>query len=165
MSSLSRQTAAFGPDAFWWRCCWPRPRATARRRKTPVPAAAELSRGIVEPYLSADAALASDRIDGVKANAADISSAARALGPSGRRHRHGRRPVGVGAPSIDDARTKFGVLSEAIDAYMANQHLAPPAGVRVAFCPMAMRPWLQRDGALRNPYYGSQMLTCGSFRN
>jgi hypothetical protein len=30
---------------------------------------------------------------------------------------------------------------------------------------MAKKPWLQQDGSLRNPYYGSQMLTCGSFRN
>ena len=64
---------------------------------------------------------------------------------------------------MNDAR-KFGVLASDRH-YMNKQHLAPPAGVRVAFCPMAMRPWLQRDGALRNPYYGSQMLTCGSFRN
>jgi hypothetical protein len=69
------------------------------------------------------------------------------------------------AASLEDARTKFGAMSVAIDAYMSDQRLAPPAGVRVAFCPMVMRPWLQKDGALRNPYYGSQMLTCGSFRH
>jgi hypothetical protein len=58
------------------------------------------------------------------------------------------------------ARDPFLVMS-----LMANQHLAPPAGVCVAFGPMTMRPWLQRDAAIRHPYYGSQMLTCGSFRN
>ena len=56
------------------------------------------------------------------------------------------------------------MLSETIDAYMAKEHLSPPAGVRAAFCPMAVRPWLQKGATLRNPYYGSQMLTCGSFR-
>jgi hypothetical protein len=30
---------------------------------------------------------------------------------------------------------------------------------------MVLKPWLQKDGELRNPYYGSRMLTCGSFRN
>ena len=48
---------------------------------------------------------------------------------------------------------------------MSNQHLAPPEGVRVAFCPMQLKPWMQADGAIRNPYYGSRMPTCGSFRN
>ncbi len=71
----------------------------------------------------------------------------------------------TGAGDVADARVKFGALSEAIDAYMTNNHLTPPEGVRVAVCPMQMKPWLQQDGTLRNPYYGSQMLTCGSFRN
>jgi hypothetical protein len=132
--------------------------------KTPVHAVGELSQGVVDPYLSADAALAADRFEGVKANATDISSAARSLGPSALAIDAAAVQL-ASAGDIDDARIKFGALSEAIDAYMADQHLAPPAGVRVAFCPMAMRPWLQRDGALRNPYYGSHMLTCGSFRN
>jgi hypothetical protein len=132
--------------------------------KALLPASEELSRGVVEPYLSADAALASDRIDGVKANADSIGSAARALGPSAVAIDSAAMEL-ASAADLADARTKFGMLSEAIDVYMANQHLAPPVGVRVAFCPMAMRPWLQRDGAIRNPYYGSQMLTCGSFRN
>jgi hypothetical protein len=124
----------------------------------------ELSRAVIDPYLSADAALASDRIEGVLTNAVDISAAARVLGPSARAIDAAAVQL-ASAKDVGEARQHFGTLSEAIDSYMANQHLVPPAGVRVAFCPMAMRPWLQRDGAIRNPYYGSQMLTCGSFRN
>ncbi len=81
---------------------------------------------------AAKAQLASDSIDGVTANAAQLTAAG----------------------DLADAREKFGVLSEAIDAYMTNLHLTPPEGVRVAFCPMVMKPWMQHDGTLRNPYYG-----------
>lgn len=127
-------------------------------------AATELSSGIVDPYLKINTALAADSIDGVKANAGDIATAASSLGPFA--FRIGTSAVQLAsAADLADARTKLGALSEAIDAYMATQHLAPPAGIRVAFCPMVMKPWLQKDGPLRNPYYGSQMLTCGSFRN
>ena len=124
----------------------------------------EMSRAVVDPYLKIAVALASDNIDGVKANAGDVTTAATALGVYA-------APIDTAAAQLtsaadlEDARAKFGVLSEAIDVYMSRQHLVPPEGVRVAFCPMVKKPWLQDDGPLRNPYYGSQMLTCGSYRN
>ena len=31
-----------------------------------------------------------------------------------------------------------------------------------AWCPMAPGHWLQRDAAIQNPYYGAQMLSCGT---
>jgi hypothetical protein len=109
-------------------------------------------------------ALASDAIDGVTANAGDVATAASALGATAFKIDTAAVQL-TSAADLADAREKFGVLSEALDAYMAAHHLSPPEGVRVAFCPMAVKPWLQRAGDLRNPYYGSQMLTCGSFRN
>jgi hypothetical protein len=33
----------------------------------------------------------------------------------------------------------------------------------VAFCPMAPGRWLQTEKTISNPYYGSEMLTCGVF--
>ena len=36
--------------------------------------------------------------------------------------------------------------------------------VRVAECPMKQKPWLQEGPDILNPYFGSSMLTCGSFR-
>jgi hypothetical protein len=68
------------------------------------------------------------------------------------------------AVEIEDARAKFGALSEAIDTYMTGLHLTPPDGVKVAYCPMVNKPWLQKGDSLENPYYGKDMLTCGSFR-
>jgi len=142
-------------------CC-----ATACNRGVAKAGAApdgEMNRGVVEPYLAIQTALASDSVEGVKANAGAIATAASGLGTSA-------VPIDTAAvqlaaaADLQEARARFGRLSEAIDAYMAAGHLGPPDGVRVAFCPMVLKPWMQRDGALRNPYYGSQMLTCGSFR-
>ena len=103
-------------------------------------------------------------MDGVTANAGEIAAAASGLGALAFKIDTAAVQLAAAA-DLADARAKFGVLSEAIDVYMTNQHLTGPDGVRVAFCPMVQKPWLQKDGDLRNPYYGSQMLTCGSFRN
>ena len=63
------------------------------------------------------------------------------------------------------ARVKFGALSEAIDTYASGLKLKMPEGVRVAFCPMAEKPWLQEGSTLNNPYYGKSMLDCGTLKN
>jgi hypothetical protein len=127
-------------------------------------ASTEMSRAVVDPYVKVAEALASDSIDGIRANAGDIATAAARLGALAFKIDTAALQL-ASADDLDDARAKFGVLSEAIDAYMAGQHLTPPDGIRVAFCPMVLKSWLQPDGELRNPYHGSQMLTCGSFRN
>lgn len=31
-----------------------------------------------------------------------------------------------------------------------------------AYCPMKKASWLSKDAAIKNPYYGSSMLTCGN---
>ena len=35
--------------------------------------------------------------------------------------------------------------------------------VIIAYCPMAPGRWLQTESIISNPYYGSEMLTCGVF--
>lgn len=137
---------------------------SACNRPAPKAPATELSSGVVEPYLKINAALASDSTDGVNANAGQLAKAAGTLGPSAIKIDDAASALAK-AGDLADARTKLAVLSEAIDAYMTSEKLTPPEGVRVAFCPMVLKPWLQKDGPIRNPFYGSQMLTCGSFRN
>ena len=68
------------------------------------------------------------------------------------------------ATEIEDAREKFARLSDAIVAYMDGLKLTLPDDVRVAVCPMKQKPWLQEGSDIKNPYYGSSMLTCGDFR-
>ena len=130
--------------------------------KTP-PAGAEMTRAVIDPYLKIQAALADDSMDGVKANAGNIATAATALGAPAMKIDTTAVQL-ASTTEIEDARDKFGALSEAIDKYMTGLKLKAPEGVKVAFCPMVQKPWLQADATINNPYYGKSMQTCGSFR-
>jgi hypothetical protein len=56
-------------------------------------------------------------------------------------------------------------LSDAVIALVQTDGFTEAAAdLRLAYCPMAKRSWLQRDDRLRNPYYGSAMLSCGEFK-
>ena len=63
----------------------------------------------------------------------------------------------AGAGDIETMRARFKPLSEFLAAFEL------PQGFARAYCPMYDdgSNWVQRDGPVRNPYYGSAMLTCG----
>jgi hypothetical protein len=135
--------------------------------KTPESGSA-MPASIVEPYLDIQSALADDRSDDIHARAGDIATAATALGAPAMKIDTAALQLSAAAeaaePDLAALRERFGVLSEAIDAYMTGLKLRPPDGVRVAVCPMVNKPWMQKGDALANPYYGKEMPTCGSFR-
>jgi len=68
------------------------------------------------------------------------------------------------ATSIEDQRAKFVALSESL--YQLLKTNAPSSTVYYQHCPMYNKGkganWLSPEKAIRNPYYGDQMLTCGS---
>jgi hypothetical protein len=125
--------------------------------------AAELAPSLVEPYVRVQAALAADKTDGVKADAAAIGAAAGNLGEPA-------KPIAAAAKrledagSIKDARKAFGEVSDALFAYIKATGASMPSGVKTAYCPMVNKSWLQKGDKIQNPYYGSEMLDCGSFR-
>jgi len=122
-----------------------------------------MSAAVLDPYLKIQEALADDSMEGVKQNAGQIATASSALGAPAMKIDTSALQL-ASAVEIDDARTKFATLSEAIDNYMTGLHLKAPEGVRVAVCPMVQKPWLQKGEAIANPYYGKEMLTCGTLR-
>jgi Cu(I)/Ag(I) efflux system membrane fusion protein len=72
------------------------------------------------------------------------------------------------AKALDDARVEFLPFSMAVAevAQSLRQH-GQDAGVKIYKCPMFPRPgkdalWIQAEGPLRNPFYGSEMLECGT---
>ena len=130
--------------------------------KTPK-AGSEMSRAVIDPYLKIQAALADDSMDGVKANAGNLATAATALGAPAMKIDTAAVQLAA-ATEIEDARDRFGALSVAIDTYMTGLKLKTPEGVKVAFCPMVQKPWLTASATIDNPYYGKSMQTCGSFR-
>ena len=122
-----------------------------------------MPRSVIDPYLKIQAALADDSMDGVKANAGNLATAATALGAPAFKIDTTAVQL-ASAAEIGDARDKFGALSEAIDTYMTGLKLKAPEGIKVAVCPMVQKPWLQAEANIQNPYFGKEMLTCGSFR-
>jgi hypothetical protein len=135
----------------------------AATSKTSAPGS-EMSRAVIDPYLKIQLALFNGNTDELRMHAGNIATAASALGAPAMKIDTAALQL-ASAGDLADARAKFGTLSEAIDTYMTGFQLRPPEGVHVAICPMVAKPWLQEGSTLANPYYGSAMPTCGSFRN
>jgi hypothetical protein len=66
---------------------------------------------------------------------------------------------------LTDARKQFLLFSTATVEFTTVLRETDPAfsGLKTYHCPMAPEPglWMQAKGPLRNPFYGSKMLTCG----
>ena len=118
---------------------------------------------MIERAVAIQVSLSHDKMDGVAANATGIATDATSLGKPGEKIVAGAMALQK-AKKIDEAREAFGRMSEALVAYLEAQKQKPGNGVHVAYCPMVRKPWLQKDGAIQNPYYGASMLTCGSFK-
>ena len=104
----------------------------------------------VGEYVRAQEALAADDFEGAQSALAALIAIADSV----------VRPLAetaAGAADIESMRSAFKPLSE----LLAGMDL--PAGYARAYCPMydGGSNWVQIDGPVRNPYYGSMMLTCG----
>jgi hypothetical protein len=125
--------------------------------------AADLPAALVDPYLQVQAALAGDQFGSLGPQAQAIATAATALGKGAEKIVAGAKKLGE-AKDIAAARTAFGELSVAITEYAQATKSGFGPDVKVAYCPMVDKPWLQKDKDIKNPYYGAAMLTCGSFK-
>jgi hypothetical protein len=119
------------------------------------------SRPLVGAYLQIQELLAADKIDGIAEPARAIVQQAAAMGEQGVALADAAKAVEA-ARDLKTAREAFGTLSDAVITATKGQDLGD---VKLAFCPMVSRSWLQRDPRIRNPYYGSGMLECGEFRD
>ena len=104
----------------------------------------------LEGYVMAQEALAADNFGNARAALASLMTLANPT----------TQPLVRSAAAADDIETmraRFKPLSE----YLATLEL--PQGFARAYCPMydGGSNWVQRDGPVRNPYFGSEMLTCG----
>jgi hypothetical protein len=150
--------------------------AAALLSAVPAPAASgpeafdESMRPILADYLKIQEKLAADSITGIAAPAQSIAHAASELNTSSlsgeyaahlkdlpARLREAAGAVGK-ATDLNATRESFKDLSRPMAMWAT---MSRPSGINVVFCDMAKASWLQREGAIRNPYYGSQMLTCG----
>jgi hypothetical protein len=66
--------------------------------------------------------------------------------------------------SIDSQREIFGHLSQNMIVLSKNFKLADKS-VFVMYCPMADANWLSSEKVVKNPFYGSSMISCGSVKS
>lgn len=66
--------------------------------------------------------------------------------------------------SIEAQRESFNGLSQNMIALTKNFKLSENS-VFVQYCPMADASWLSAEKAVKNPFYGKSMLTCGSVKS
>lgn len=122
--------------------------------------AAELPRALVEPYLQAQVLLANDETKGIDVAANAVDAAAVKLGKGAEALAASAKKLAA-AKTITQARTAFGELSVALEAYLDKTKATLPKDLHVAYCPMEDKPWLQKGDVIKNPYYGSEMIDCG----
>jgi hypothetical protein len=125
--------------------------------------ASDAMKAIVGSYLEIHAQLATDKIDRIKGPATALATRAAGLGEGGTAMANAAKAV-ADAPDLNAAREAFGPLSDAVIAAAKAEGWKDLGEVKLAYCPMVRRSWLQKDEKIRNPYYGSTMLDCGEFK-
>jgi Cu(I)/Ag(I) efflux system membrane fusion protein len=131
--------------------------APASPSPTTAPAtglAASDLRTVLEHYARLRDALTSGNTVGASTEAKALHGAARTLPQV--THQLKDFPKG-----LEDQRSRFKTLSEAV-IQLATQHPEAAAGLQIVHCPMADARWLQPATGVRNPYYGKDMLECGT---
>jgi hypothetical protein len=125
--------------------------------------ASDAMKAIVASYSDIHGRLFRDNMDGVKASAAAIEQQAAGMGEVGAAIAKAAKSMEAAA-DLKAARDAFGPLSDAVIAAGTAEGWKDTPDLRVAYCPMAKKSWLQKDGTIRNPYYGPAMPTCGEFK-
>ncbi len=111
---------------------------------------------VLESYVGVNTALAADKsaAEPLAALAAatqkELPEVSQALGP-------------LASMDIAGQRQGLNPQAAAIITYL-RAHKGGAATVSEAFCPMANASWVQTGETVANPYYGSEMLTCGYFK-
>lgn len=131
------------------------------------------AQGLMQAYIRLQAKLAQDDSVGSKTAFGAVQSAAKeaapALGPELAKRVDSAAAQGAAAAKLPEARVAFAALSDAFLQWLkvADNPLVQP--LIVAHCPMALEGkgsrWLQLGNTLQNPYFGAEMLTCGTLEN
>ena len=117
---------------------------------------------LVDPYLAIQRALSADRWPGGAASADGVAREAAKLGPAADSIRQAAVRVHQ-ARELSRARAAFADLSDAILIYAKRSSGTLGADVKIAYCPMAQKYWLQKGEKIQNPFHGTSMSECGRF--
>ena len=122
-------------------------------------------KSVLDHYLKIQETLAKDSIKSVDEQATAIAKAVKGddmkmLAPDVAK----QADTLAQAKNLEAARDAFKPLSASLIKYLADNK----AGVGTyheAYCPTVKASWLQTGKAVKNPYMGKQMLSCGELKN
>ena len=109
---------------------------------------------ILEAATQVSEALAADNLAGAKGDASKLAAAATAAHDAALAQSATKVAA---ATSLEQARSAYKAVG-AKTAVLAHG----VSGYSVVFCGMADAKWVQKGTTVRNPYFGKEMLTCGS---
>lgn len=110
----------------------------------------KMHRKAFSSYISVQSALATDDLKGAKSAFGELSK-----NSEGDIKKLSDNALKSG--DLKGMRTQFKELSKLM---ATSSH----KGYGTAYCPMAKAWWVQKDGKIKNPYFGKKMLDCGSFK-
>ncbi len=122
--------------------------------------ASDAMKAIAGSYLEIQSRLAGDSVAGVKDAALAIGAQADRMGKAGEAIARAAKKL-EGAADVKAAREAFGGLSDAVIAAGNAEGWKDLPDLRVAYCPMVNKSWVQKGEAISNPYLGRSMPTCG----
>jgi Cu(I)/Ag(I) efflux system membrane fusion protein len=125
---------------------------------------------ILAEYIEIQQALAADSTEGVKSATHAIRESATQLQPGQAVGEHAEHYKSIpqdllvacekleAAQDIASVREAFKELSQPVSMWVT---MAKPEHTSVMYCSMAKAGWVQRGSKVANPYFGSEMLSCG----
>ncbi|MFD0749939.1 DUF3347 domain-containing protein [Mucilaginibacter calamicampi] len=124
--------------------------------------------GVLTAYFAVKNDLAADNLAATKTHTAELATAIKAVPAdkipaeqlaTWKRIQLSATRIGE-AKDIDGQRDYFAILSDNI-IIAAKALKANAAPVYQQYCPMKKVNWLSETAAIKNPFYGKTMLTCG----
>ena len=120
---------------------------------------------ILSQYAKIHSSLAKDSTEGVDAAAKSIQELAsqlKSVDPASAKLGEdiARAAQSIQGEDLEQARLKFFELSKPLLVYLNTSYSGDATYYRY-YCDMAKKGWVQSEKGIRNPYYGSSMLTCG----
>ena len=118
---------------------------------------------VLDRYIQIQTSLAGDSLKGVPEAASEIAATSKASAGVIPESVAVQAGVMAKATDIKAARETFKPLSAALIAALATEK-SISGQYYEAFCPMANASWIQVGKKIANPYFGSDMLSCGEIR-
>ena len=128
------------------------------------------AQNLTNAYLLVQTKLARDDFAGARAAFSNVHGAAQAaslpMAPGLKKQLEAASVEAASASDVAKLRAVFSRVSEALLSWFKAQPNPLTDSLIVAHCPMALdgkgARWLQLGKQLRNPYFGAEMLACGS---